>query len=331
MGFIWQGVTYTDHAENEQEVFEFHEDESSYTRQYDVAWDDRQRGVRAMLGYAKTTGGLNKYVTRFVPHSLEDWQILDTTENYLFCNRVRGKGLRAVGVGGTESKPPQFQLARLATSYQTLPYDVKTDQKMISSGYVDAHGNPDEATWARYCIINPKPAGEFFSIPTGSFFYVADGTAVQRGVGKLLVYANLAITRMGVPYDSVPSRHVNKITTPGQPDALDTMLGKVNSLQVNQYLPGTLLLSAVEIKPKRDAFGQRTYDYTTYLRYFRTKFSSIVAGVQYAAGHQFIYRPVDYAFKEVTAQALASNLDTKTDGKSIYDWDDLNMLWRNPV
>lgn len=330
------------------------EDRSERIRYYQCDWAlSTEPAIRALVGYPKTmaaNGG--NYVRRYVPHSIADWTIshnlplagANSGTPYLYCTSTEDWALAPVGSAGrvTDNVPagekvPIFDTTNINATYQTLPYDVLTDTQLLAKANgTDPRGNPDESCWKRYCLVNPKPAGEFFSIPSGYMNWVASpAQPVVFGLGKLLVYANLAVTRFGVPATSMPTMHVNpNLTAPG---ALDLAMGTVNSTKLNNYDAELLLLTAADIRPKRSAFGLRVYDYTTYHKFVCNHNAPFYSPV---LGHNHFFRPRLNPDKDGTPGAIvgqwvevslggASNV-TQTDGVNVYNYFDHHLVYRDP-
>ncbi len=260
------------------------------------------------------------WIKRKTPHGMSRFTRPSDDAKFLYATKVnlKGLGVRAYSTTLDGLKWPEYKQYRLETQYETLPYEILTDAEMVAKGYTDANGNPDEASWKRYISKIATPAGQFFTIATGSYSYVGGGGLVTAGLSKILSFCNLQITHHQVPERAVPSIFVNPALTTRS--YIESTIGCVNSVVFNGYAVGTLLLLGVQMMPYRSPLGDRVYDVKHMMKYFEPTT---------AKGHNYVYRPSSAAYIEVTSTG-ATNVVAQTDGISIYNWAPFAPLFRVP-
>jgi hypothetical protein len=273
------------------------------------------RYVKDILGYPTKAVGVGgfKYINRKTPHYINRFVRQTDGRPFLYAQSVdlKGRGPTTAGFPGDGNVYPEYESFLFDVDYASPTYEIKEDATLTT-----LDGVPSEAYWQRYITKIAKPAGEFFTIPSGTYKYVTAGTPpVTQGIGKLLSFCNLQVTWHAIPENAVPSVYVNPLLV--SRSFIETTIGKVNHLEFNGYAKGTLLLLGVNMQPFRSPFGDRIYDITYMFKYMEPTSNT---------GHNFIFRPASTAWLEVTTDG-ATNLATQTAGKSIYDWGDFRNLF----
>jgi hypothetical protein len=295
------------------------------TRGFDKAY----QYVKDILGYPEVKTGPtgSRYIARKTPHYINRFTKIGTHRPFLFAQSVDLKGMAPTTLGSPPdgNAYPEYKHFRLEVDYATLPYEVKGDTE-ISGGVITSPPAAAVITsiaaewfWERYVTKIAKPAGEFFTIPSGNFKYVTAGTPpVTQGIGKLLSFCNLQVTWHQIPESGVPSVYVNPTLTTRS--YIESTIGKVNQTAFNGYAIGSLLLLGVTMTPFRSPFGDRIYDVTYMFKYMEPTSGT---------GHNYIFRPASNAWLEVTTSG-STNIGTYTDGRNIYDWADFRLLFTPP-
>jgi hypothetical protein len=183
-----------------------------------------------------------------------------------------------------------------------------------------------------------KPGGQNLPLPVGTYKFVDDASAVPGQPGIREPNYRWIITWFGIPEAAVPIALLNQLAPAGSYTnallAADQALGCVNSTTfpagAAQALPvGTVLLESIDPgEPIVDVLGNRTFNVTYFLAVFSPKGLQDANGN--AVGHQHIIKKSNpWKYTEITASG-ASNFAGKTDGLNLYNWFDLNKLFRVP-
>jgi hypothetical protein len=275
MPIQFRGITYTEHIPGSpQEVLE--NDRAQVTRVYDCAWADRQTFADKLLGYpsVKTaTDNTTKYISRVIPDAHPDF-LNASGQPWLFATRVtriEGIGFR----GKNANVVPVYDTARLTVLYESLTYEVLSDQDLQSQGNTNF---PDEATLRRYVTKYPKAYTEFVTLRPGTLQWV-DTTPAPMNVGFPFIVGAMMIDYVWhlVPKQNAPIA------------AIKAALGTVNKTTFDldyNFKPETLLLMSHELKPVRSALGDRLYDIVYHCKYFEPPQSG------FNTGHNFGLRRV---------------------------------------
>lgn len=254
----------------------------------DCPWDQRQKLEKDWLEWAivinATQAGANRYISRNVPRAYPGRTSNIASRPYLYAKDI----MRWVGQAppdttagqpgrtGSTQIPTPWMLARGTWVYEDRSYaadaaGIYNDATMIAGGFIDANGNPDEATLQRYITKVTYPGGQALPLPVQSFKYV-DGSATQVPGQPTVRDPNYRweITWHQVPLLAVPIALINDLSLGTYTNGLlaaDLALGCVNSANFpakakNPRAPGTLLLESIKPIPKISALGDRIYDIT---------------------------------------------------------------------
>lgn len=323
--------------------FTFTDDASFATRVIDVAWGTFPRFVNDVLGYSLVKTAVNTtdednrtvvgmpFVSRVLPWAIP---FKNSANNYwLFASKVDVEG---VGVPSNNIMYEQggrdqiafYNKARCTIQYATRMYDILADSEI---------NRYDESGLQRYVTKLYRPEGEFLTIDGSAYYYGGirqNGQPVPlaRGVNKSLVKFNIALTWHKIPKDGVPSNFIN----PGCSNpAIDVSLGRVNNAVFSGCEKGTLLLTAVELKPIVGALGDRYYDITYYMKFFNpTKDLRNNNPI----GHQHVFRPFGTpgwyealggtAGRTLATAANPTNFVAMATDINIYNWQNFRNLFR---
>lgn len=329
----WRGIDFTEYVGDSgpgaspQE--EFGVDRGRTTKLYDIAWVDRSRAVREFLGFAEVkTLGAAKFISRTVPHHHADFLKVTDGKPFLFATGCAFQGLgvnRALPEGESRMKSirdtAQYQQARMRVQYETLTYDILTDEEMIAAGSVDSGGRPDESTWKRYCTVLPRPKGRFLGLVGHNFVFDSDNQPIPQPPGRIVPQWDLRVTWHAVPERGVPSILVNPtLQASGSIGAIDAFTGKVNRGTFNGFASGTLLCLVPEIVPHRSPRGERIYDvhfYFEWFPFFHNRVPRVLAGT--------------FGFVRCSTDGNENSDASVNDGKLIYDSSaDFALMFRAP-
>jgi hypothetical protein len=340
-------ILYTELVKDGSPAFSIENDTSSVKRSLLINWDDLGDARLAFLGGPQIMGaaaaqfgppapGASSWISRHLPDA---FRLFGDTQGrrYLYATKFSGSGYgMPVGSGNgihDGSDTPIYRYAKIEVVYETLTYDIVSDDDMVSMG-LTFNNNPDEATLARYVTKEINPGAEYLTLPAGGFKFVTTGTPpVQGGPGKIVPNFDLALTWHLVPLKAVGCSLLNpQLEDP----PIDNCLGNVNSEDFpavtasgNPGWPmGTLLMTGATIKPVRSTFGDRLYDLT-----YRFKFLKKGIQLLYYQGTQAnLFH--DAGYFEVTTTGttnlVANNNDPGSGAVNIYPWADFNQLFRVP-
>lgn len=253
-------ILYTELVRDGSPTFNVENDATTLTRQILVLWDSLNTAKKAFLGYSTVQGqgGAQQWVSRNVP----DASALFSNGSggpYLYATKLSGQGYgmppdaATDGIHDPATDSPVYRYAKLEVMYETLTYDVLSDDQMVDNGwyFIDQNGNkqPDESTLARYVTFELHPGSEYLTLPQGGFRFVGptipgvDGgppapSPVQGGPGKIVSNYDCSLTWHLVPRDCVGSLLIN----PGLKNPpIDQCLGCVNSLSFPNQENGAML------------------------------------------------------------------------------------------
>jgi hypothetical protein len=241
-------VRYTELVKDGSPTFTIENDGSTLTRTVLVLWSDLDSAKNAFLGYPviQNSDSGQQWISRHVPHAAGIF--LDSANQpYLYATRLSGRGYgmpsdASEGIHDAATDFPIYRYAKLEVGYETLTYDVLSDQEMLDNGFVDANGNADEATLQRYITFEPNPGAEYLTLPVGGFKFVGPltggmPTPVAGGPGKIAPNYDLSITWHLVPFDAVGSLLFNPSL---QNPSIDQCLGNVNSKPFPSFVTNTV-------------------------------------------------------------------------------------------
>lgn len=332
---------------------EFRDDGSNVVRTYWIQWSKRSQSRKDLLGWpvVKQAGG-QSFISRSVPHLYPEE--VDTNGNAQLyataCKQVEGWGIPAAVNGQVNMKSllnvAQYLYAKMRVTYETLTYDVLDDADMVVNGYT-VNGVPDEATLARYVTLRTHPSAEYLTLPQGSFKIVlsannlgpfalpAVGPAVPGAPGRIVPGYDVSLTWHRIPRSCIGSRLWNpNLARP----PIDMAIGCVNSVTFAGCPPGTLLCLPPDIRPIRSATLDRIADIEYRLKWFQvlgadgTPLKDINGNT---VGHNHLFLTTAQGvpaagYYEVSSDGQ-TNMDNKAVNKNIYNWCDLNALFRVPA
>jgi hypothetical protein len=222
----------------------FENDGSSVTLPVFVKWGDHlellDQAKRDFLGYPEIKPGQNQsfYLARHTPAVATPFATSQKAP-YLYATKMTAKGHGMPphinpneGIHDPSTDWPRYRWAACDVTFETLTYDVLTDDIMVLRGFADSNGNPDEAMLQRYCTKVVRPGMEYLTLPPGGFKYVGPTAGgkpvdVQGGPGRLTPNYDLSVTWHLVPLECVGTAALNpQLDEP----PIDNCLGTVNSL-----------------------------------------------------------------------------------------------------
>lgn len=248
---VWGSTVFTVSVSSDTKTqFNFENDNSRVTLPIQIQWKDVDQAKRDFLGFPQVIKNLANisYISRSVPYPAPFLSAV-TQANYLFATRLSGYGAgvpldKAIyGMTNPSNDFPRYRLAMCEVEFETLPYDIMTDQEMVLAGFVTSDGVPDEATLKRYVTVQPGPGMEYLQLPQGGFKFVGpvipDGAGGLKpapllgGPGKLVPNYDLTLTWHMVPKSCVGMSLFNpQLNAP----PIDICLGKVNKGPVPSIL-----------------------------------------------------------------------------------------------
>lgn len=235
-------VKYTEMVKDGSPSFTVENDGTKLTRKLLVRWDDLSDARVAFLGRPRVVmgeGGI-PYLSRQTPDPSKLFFNSDSNK-YLFATGFSGLGhgnpgdAASAGVKNQSQDSPRYRYAQLDVLYESLTYDIYTDEEMVIAGLTDEFGNPDESTISRYVSAEVAPGVEYLTLPIGGFVYVgpmdtaspSKPAVVLGGPGKLVPNYDFTIHWELVPLQCVGSKIYNlALSAP----AIDLCIGRVNSL-----------------------------------------------------------------------------------------------------
>ncbi len=314
----------------QRKTIEYHEIEGSPTfrlsdngtqmvRKLHVNWDEKDEAMKDLLGYPvlKFNNG-RYYIYREIPASANWIQSsadgFSPARPYIWCTDLQSVE-PALDVPLTPKVPANFVDANanvdtidkygvhrygralIVAQYETLTYEILKDSDMLSAGAFDLSGNPDESTLKRYVTILATPQQSSQILPQGTFVFASDGTAYAGTPSKIEIECDLRITWHRVLVPAIGLRCLNPYivaTDSGLPyyAPIENCLGCVNQTTFAGCAKGTLLLTAVIIKPIRSPLGQRLYDVEYVFKiFFARSAKKLTQGVvtDYQYGHNLVY------------------------------------------
>ena len=223
--------------------FNFENDNSYVDYPLYILWGSSGQALdqakRDILGYpvvlVGTTMSAGLYVSRVTPMTILAFLQLSSGLPYLFAVQMSGTGWGVPDDGvikNTVISFPVYKMAKVNVHFESLTYDIFTDQQMVLLGAVDANGNPDEATLLRYVTKEVMPGMEYLTLPQGSFRYVAtpggaNAPVVAGTAGKLVPNYDISLIWELVPQSCIGSVLYNpQLTNP----PIDNCLGCVNDV-----------------------------------------------------------------------------------------------------
>lgn len=163
-------VAYTELVKDGSPTFNIENDGSTLTRQILVLWDDLNDAKNAFLGYPVVagTGGVQRWVSRATPDYAGIF-LNSKGHPYLFATKLSGQGYGMPpdaddGIHDQSTDFPIYRYAKLEVTYETLTYDILSDQEMINRDFTDDDNNPDESTLARYVTIEFRPNVDYLAL-----------------------------------------------------------------------------------------------------------------------------------------------------------------------
>lgn len=361
----WRKTTYTEFVGQSgagaSPIFQLGQDMSRCQRILDVPWTGLYQAALDFLGYSEVVWDATnnvRYITRVTPHNIQPAG-LSAGFQFLYCTQFSN----VVGIGAPENAPgflgvgrdyqddadmAQYKLARISCAYETPDYSIRSDEEMISIGETDGYGHPWEANCARYVIRKSKPKGQYLNVPRGTMKAVgaslqSENKGINLQPGRIVPSTTVELTRVQVPARAVASQFVcadgndspinliNSTNSANDTNYLDRHLGTVNRFSLLGARIGTMLFTAVDLRPHRNAFGRRTFDVTLMF-----DFSPQVDGTATPAtkfGHNLVPMLLDTStlgWVEMTP-AGTTNFGTYATGKNIYDFADHDDLFEVPA
>ncbi len=324
---VWRQTHFAECFQNPSSPnVEIRDDGSRMVRTIWVHWDDVQQASVDFVGFPTVaSNGDSKWVQRLLPHQHEKW-VNGRNKKYFVCTQVMS--VEPVGVPDRESDGtavtvdwqghPIYALGKMTLLYEDVPYELLEDNEILVNGV------PDESTLKRYVTPGGEPKTEIVPVPQGRFLYVgAIPNVVPGQPGKRFGVQDIEFIWERVPKEAIGMRSVNP-TASSFP--IDDLLGKVNNANfptgTSAFREGTLLLVGAKPRPIRSGLGDRLYNL-----HYRFLFKDIKrSAVNVPISHQYLLNR-DGIFYEVTTDGT-SNLSTKTDGLSLYDWGNFAELFR---
>lgn len=280
-----QRIRYRTHAREGSLKERYVGNNCSVSIQYDVSWLNRWKFALALLGNSQiaTHASGKKYIHRVLPHGYFGTIIpvvpgdRDLPKSWLWASQLENMEGKAP-IGYDANGAPLYKEARLTVTYETVSFRMATDREMINDGQVmpGTGGMPDEAErLGRYVTRFIQPTAEYFALPHGRFHWATSTTTAGNAylgspvtgsqLGFIIPFQELVYIWHQVP--RIRKASDGRPPAYAVPKAIRKLLGAVNSVTFDGFDPGTLLLTAVEVKPYRWIGGFYYADITYKMKY----------------------------------------------------------------
>lgn len=247
-------------------------DQGRATRVIHTAWATRKQAALDFMGYAEILDNGGLYLSRSIP-------VTYPGEDYVWCTgvpKVSGIGSRGkTGSGG--SMLADYEIAEMTLAFSTPLYEIFDDDTMVSRGYIDANGNPDEgealkAGDPRYISVVTKPGMQTLTFNRALIKRSDNGNPLSEGFPIQVPHTDLEFT-----WHFVPKAAMNW-------SAWGVCMGKINEDTFYGFEPETLLMESPEVIPFRGPFGDMLYNVKFRARYkpqFDTSTPPVAKGWNY--------------------------------------------------
>ncbi len=319
--------------------------------------------TKDLLGFPRIKMGPSggRYISRYLPNMFplasagDPWT---PSRLYMACTTIRNtQGLIPCADSNKDDwGVHKYQMVEIEAVWETLEYNLLSDEDMLAYGYIDSNGLPDESSLARFIIRHPQPSTSLVSLPPGSLAYASDGTAVLGNPGIQRLRVDLELKWLNVPQQAVGLRVINpdmatKVADVDYIPPIEDCLGKVNLYDFAGCRKGTLMLTAAIISPVQSPIGDRLWDLTYRFQFFpiRSNMKYTAGGLNdYVWGHNLILRPDakrepplagkgighdEVIVKPVVPAVFSSNaiLNPPLDNVNPFDYRDFKPLFRVPA
>jgi hypothetical protein len=338
-------VFYTEDPSNGSPRFSFEQDGTSAERDIFIQYEDLDGAKKGFVGYPSILGDDDTpYLSREIPDYLLNVYDLEG-DPYVFATKMTAQGygtpddVEETGLHNPLTDTPYYELGKLQVTYETLTYDILSDQDMIDLGYVDEQGNPDESYLVRYVTKKVAPSAEYITLPVGGYYFYIPGFSgaappISGGPGKIVCSYDFSLTWHQIPLLAVPSALINPDTIN---PAIDDCLGCVNAGEFADQPTASCLLVGALITPNRSVAGDRLYTVEYRFKYINatTPVDDPDTDEPVAVGNQGVYYQGQAAvgttpaiiagFYEVSTGG--SNLEDQDPNVNIYNYADFDSLF----
>lgn len=348
----------------------FQDDHTEVQRQYIVAYTQWFEAIKDLIGFPTVVRvGSSGYIQRYTPDAFDQLTTNDggfaaNASPFLWCTDVEVEpgGDKPDGVVGEQPWSDIFGVnlygvAFLKATYQTVSYEIRSDITIAR----DSNGLPDESSLQRYVTKLPQPSTKYQTLPQGSFVMVAQNNPPDQLVypgtpGRRELEADYSITWHHIPTPAVGLSLINPympatVTAGGVPvdyvPPIEDCLGCVNLYPFAGCRKGTLLLTAVVIKPVQSPIGMRLWDIEYRFKWFGVRSADRINS-KYSYGHnlalyvtcpnpgyyELVSSPVVVAPNSTSTTLLNSNYNrapNPLDFKNIHSYRDFATLFRVPL
>lgn len=241
---LFNGYTYKELPSSPETALSLNGSRS--VRRWKVPFDGYYQRAVNLLGYARKGGNPgSRHITRQLPHSFLFGR--DEDAGYMYADSIQR--IEAVAPKGTErlaevpeASYPDHDWAYLTTTYNTRPYQVRSDAEMIA-----LTGSVSEASLLRYVVPKFAISAKYQTLPSFSAVsWVGPPIAPMTTTSVIcLPEGDLSLKWCEIPFNCLPEW-----------STIGGLIGKANSgtfgheqSLIGYFLSGTLLFLGPELEP----------------------------------------------------------------------------------
>lgn len=306
----------------------FAQDNSRTTRTYDVAYTDRVKTIKSILGGQSTSGDGGVEIKRYAPLNDPDWFATSWGPAnqgdglpFLFASEIsKIEGIGKPAGGNFKNSAGDLAAATYLTARISVTFSMPT--------FVIFPGNTssDESNWSRWVTRDFRVSGEYLSVPGGAGMKFVTGPHTLKPVrivgvrpGKVIPKYDLRVTWQRVPQRAIGSIVVNAVLqSAGTLGAIDTTIGKVNQGVFNGFPAATVLLLGCSIKAYRWGSGNFYYDVEYLFNFNQNGFNKV----------PYLSAANTFGFVEISTDGLTHNDNNPLTGWHIFDNADFKKLFQ---
>lgn len=324
---------------------------STLTAVYDRPWDTHHTDIQFFLGYAsvvQSASSERRWISRRTPDAYPGYVQRNNDRVFLYAQNVdiEPYGVPTDKVMTALGGVARYEFARFTVRYETLPYNVWTDDQMRHNGWVDENGNPHDCANGyptRFISRVAKLKGVLVSVSRGAMRFaegsrgprvvsgvevVGDPYQASPGVGQAT--QQVTLIHHQVPVDAIPSRTWNPNLTSTDEAALDDYVNTMNKTAFLGQPPGTVLYLGGDVRAKRNPYGERVFDIELAFDIF-VKGQHRVPTVSAASSTEPADSPPQFEYVQVSTDGKYKAPGSVPDGTLIYNERELSDLFRPPI
>lgn len=266
-----------------------------------------------ILGYATVKAGVGGglYLSRVTPMVDDRWMLDHFDATFLYAIQISN------GQFVFKNQGTSYKLLRVTVVYENPTHNILDDAALTT---LDANGNPSEAGWERYCVVEQTPETQILTLPRQNLKLatVAGTPEYPYGATRVVPLSSIKVTWLAVPQRAVSSKIANP-TLAGGNFYMDDYKGTVNSIAYNTFPAGTLLFQGGKLSPENSPFGLRTYKVE-------------LTWAENPQKWNYVYWPATGNYELLTRDGtnVADATDTAADGKRLYNARDHRKIMTPP-